>query len=116
MAARHRGLRRPANFDVVRTGKIGVDAALHADFGGTSRGSLAHAPRDFREAEIIRPATQRVGGLAFGKSAEAAMIGADIRVVDIPRNDVADEAPVHLVAKLVDGTADSRKLGVARPE
>jgi hypothetical protein len=33
-----------------------MDAALHADFGGTARPRLAHAPLDLAEREIVRPA------------------------------------------------------------
>jgi len=94
-------LHRAAQFQVGLAGIVGMDAALHADFGRAAIPCLGRTPRDFGEIEIVRDASQRLMGLALGEGAEAAFIAADIGVVDVAVDGIGDDVAVDLGAQAV---------------
>ncbi len=88
MHVRHRALHRAAQLDIGLAGIVGMDAALHADFGGAALPGLARTPRHFLQRQVVGLAAQLLADLALGKRAETAFIAADIGVVDITVDDV----------------------------
>ena len=96
MHLRHGLFHRAAQSQIGIAGIIGVDAALHANFGGAAVPGLVGAARDFGQVEIIGRAAQIFMRLALGEGAEAAMVAADIGVVDVAGDDIADGVAVHL--------------------
>src|SRR5213075_2000059 len=84
----HGVLDRPADVDVEVAGEGGMDPPLEADLRGAALPGLVAAAHDLIERdEVGRPA--QVGGeLALRERAEAAAEIADVRVVDVARDDV----------------------------
>ena len=81
---------RAADREIGRS-RIGrMNAALQADFAGAALPRFDDAPLNFFEVEIIGPATQIFAELALRKGAKFAAEIADIGVVDVAGDDVAD--------------------------
>jgi hypothetical protein len=83
---------------VVVTGEGRVDAALEADLGRASIPGLACPADDLVERNEIRGAAQVRRQSALREGAEATAEVADIRVLDVPGDDVADLVAAHLAA------------------
>src|SRR5262249_11261685 len=80
---------------------VGMDAALHADFRPAARPGFFGPPDHFLDGEVVRSATQSLARLPLGEGAEAAMEIADVRIVDVPVDDIADGLAAHAPAQLV---------------
>ncbi len=89
-----------------RAGEARVDPALEADLGGAALPGLARAAGDLGVRDEVRLAAQARGELALRERAEAAAEIADVRVVDVPGDDVRDVVAVDLAAQVVGGRAD----------
>ncbi len=74
------------------------------------------AAHDFLEREVIRRAAQRLVRLALGEGAEVAAIGADVGVVDVAVDDVADGVAARRSAQFIGRGDDAAVVGVARRE
>ena len=70
-----------------------VDAALEADLDGAALPRLLDAADDLVERREVGGAAQVLGELALRERAEAALEVADVRVLDVPRDDVRDVSP-----------------------
>ena len=116
MDAGRRPLHRAADVEIGRAGVVRVDAALHADFGGAARPRLGGAALDLVEREVIGRAAEVLAELALGEGAELAAIGADIGVVDVAGDDVADRVAVDRAAQRVGGVAHRGEIAVAGGE
>jgi hypothetical protein len=116
MDLRHRTLDATADLEIGGPCIARVYPALHAHFRRAALPRFARAPLDFTERQIVWLAAQIFGGLAFRKGAEAAAIRADVRVIDIAIDDVADYIAVRLCPELVCGGADGQKVPPARLE
>src|SRR5579863_443730 len=99
--SRNCGFDRTQQGQVGLAGVTGIDPALHADLGGASVPGLRRPPRDFVKREVIRPTPQLLSSSAFRKSAEAALEGADVGVIDIAVDDVAYDCAVGLLAQFI---------------
>ncbi len=104
-------LRRAADLQVGVPGEGGMDASLHAHLRAAPVPGFAHAALDFIEVDQIRRAPQVLVRSAFGERAEAALVQANVRVVD-----VADDGVTHRVAdgrlsNLVGDSADAHEIG-----
>ncbi len=108
-----RAFDRAADVEVEVAGEGGVDAALQADLDGAALPRLLGAADDLVDRDEVRPAAQVVGQLAFREGAEAAAEVADVRVVDVARDDVGDGVAVHLAAERI-GAARGPRGGRAR--
>ena len=86
--------------------------ALQAHLDRAAIPRLPAAPDDLVERHQVRRPAQVLGELALRERAEAAAEVADVRVVDVPRDDVADGVAAHLTAKRV-GRARDRRLSLA---
>ena len=93
-----------------------VDPALEADLDGAAVPRLVRAADDLLVRHHVRGAAQVLGELAFRERAEAALEVADVRVVDVPRDDVGDLVAVHLAAQRVGGGEDAVELVAAGGE
>src|SRR5208282_1364331 len=82
-------LDRTANIEIGRTRVFRMDATLHADLARPARPRLARAAFDLLECQVIGPAAQVLAQLALREGAELAAEIADVRVVDVPVDDVA---------------------------
>ena len=100
----------------VSPGEGGVDAALEADLDRAAVPGLARAAHDLLERHDVRLPAQVRGQLALREGAEAAAEVADVRVVDVPRDDVADLVAADLAAQLVGGGEHRAEVGAARLE
>src|SRR5579863_7740151 len=98
---RDRRLDGAANAEIGLAGVIRMDAALKTYLGGASLPRLGRAAHDFLEREVIGRAAQRLVRLALGKGAELATIVADVGIVDVAVDDVADGVAGHCLAKSV---------------
>src|SRR6266511_2853659 len=101
-------LDRRADLDVVVTREAGVNAALQAHLDRAALPGLAASADDLFERHQIGAATEVLGELPLREGAEAAAEVADVRVVDVARDNVGNGVAVDLAAKLV-GTADDRR-------
>ena len=113
---RDRRLDGAANAEIGLAGVIRMDAALKAYLGRASLPRLGRAAHDFLEREVIGRAAQRLMRLALGEGAELATIGADVGIVDVAVDDVADDVAARRPAKLVGCGDDAAVVGVARRE
>ena len=116
MHLRDRRLDGATNAEIGLAGVIRMDAALKADFSGASLPCLDRAAHDFLKREVVRRAAQRLMRLSLGKGAELATVVADIGVVDIAIDDVADDVAARCAAKLIGRGNDAAVIGVARRE
>ena len=78
-----------------------VDAALEADLGRAAIPRLAGAADDLLVRDEVRRAAQIRRQPALREGAEAAAEVADVRVLDVPRDDVADLVAADLPAQPV---------------
>ena len=97
-------------------GVVRMDAALKAHLGRASLPRLGRAAHDFLERKVIGRAAQRLMRLALGEGAERAAIGADVGVVDVAVDDVADDVAARRPAKLIGCGDNAAVIGVARRE
>ena len=112
---RHRRLDRPADAEIGGAGVVGVDAALQADLGGAALPCLARRGARFPRRQIVRRAAQFLAALALGEGAELAAIIADVGIVDIAVDDVADPCRRD-PPPIVGGGAHAAKAVAARRE
>src|SRR4029077_2615904 len=96
MHTRYRLAHCAADVDVGGAGEVGMDPALHADFGCTALPRFTCARRDFLERQIVWPSAQVLAHLAFRESAELAFERADIGVIYVARYDVRDDVAAHV--------------------
>ena len=106
----HRFLHRAADAQVGLAGVVGVDAALHADFRRAALPGLDGATHDLFEFQVVGLAAQVLAQLALGEGAELALEVADVRVVDVPVDDVGHRVAVHFAPDRVRGGADGGEL------
>ena len=90
-----------------------MDAALQADLGGAARVGLDGASRDLVHAQEVGGAAQVLRELALREGAEAALEVADVRVVDVPADDVGDPVAGALEAAPVGSRGEQLDLGPA---
>src|SRR6185436_2664677 len=74
---------------------------LEADLRRAARPRLLGAAHDLLVRDEVRRAAQVRRELALRERAEAAAEVADVRVLDVPRHDVADDIAVHLAAERI---------------
>ena len=93
-----------------------MDPALEADLDRAALPGLLDAADDLVERDEVRRAAQVRGQLALRERAEAAAEVADVRVLDVPRDDVADLVAADLAPEPVGGGEDALRLLAARVE
>src|SRR5262245_39297182 len=93
-----------------------MDAALQADLGGAARPRLFHAPGDLLVRDEIGGAAQVFGQLALREGAEPAPEVANVRVLDVPGDDVGDLVAVDLAPQAVGSGEDALPLLAAGTE
>src|ERR1700722_4551461 len=93
-----------------------MDAALEANLRGAPFPRLGRAANDFLKSKVIRRAPQRLMLFALGKGTERAAVGADVGVVDVAVDDVADGVAADSSAKLIGRGDNALVIGVARRE
>src|SRR5205807_1573082 len=93
-----------------------VDPALQADFGRAAFPCLDAAADDLLVRNQVRLAAQVRRQLALRERAEAAAEVADVRVLDVPRDDVGDRVADHLAPETVGVRTDTLPLLPARAE
>ena len=101
MHVRQRVPDRPANLEIRAPGEIGMDAALQADLGRAALPGFVRAPHDFVQAQYIRRTAQRFTGLAFRERAELALVLAQVGVIDIAVDHIADAVAATRFAQFV---------------
>ena len=102
-----RRLHGAGEVEVRRSGQVRVDAALHADLGGTCRRGLADPGTDLVEREGV--GIDVLGALR--ERTEAAAGVADIGEVDIAVDDVGHVVTHHLAAKVIGQGDDGVERG-----
>ena len=112
----HRVTDRAHHARVVVTRERRVDPALQADLGRAALPRLLGSTHDLLERHEIRRPAQVRRELPLRERAEAAAEVADVRVLDVPRDDVGDLVAADLAAKRVGGGADASSLLPARLE
>src|SRR6266852_4053323 len=98
---RDRRLDGAANAEIGLAGVFRMDATLEAYFGSASLPCLGRAAHDFLKGEVIGRAAQRLMRLTLGKGAELATIVADIGIVDVAVDDIADGIAARCPAKFI---------------
>src|SRR5438046_2925966 len=93
-----------------------MDPALQADLGGPATPRLLAATDDLVERNEVGGPAQVLGELALRERAEAAAEVADVRVLDVPRHDVADLVAADLAAHPVGRGEDALTLLSASAE
>ena len=112
----HGLLHGAADLEVGLAGEARVDPALEADLRRAALPRLARAAGDLAGRHDVRAAAQVRGEPALREGAEAAAEVADVRVVDVPRDDVGDDVAVPLPAPLVGGGEHGGEVRAARLE
>ncbi len=105
-----------ADLQVRLAGEGGVDAALEADLDGAAVPRLPRPAHDLLDRHDIGLPAQVRGQLALREGAEAAAEVADVRVVDVARDDVADLVAADLSPKLVGRREHRAEVGATRFE
>ena len=72
---------------------------------------LRHARLDFRQGQVVAAFAQVLGHAPLGKGAETAAEIADVGVVDVAVDHVADRVAVHRAAQVVGGLDYERFIG-----
>ena len=93
-----------------------MDAALKADFGAAALPRLDRASGHFADVEQVGGAAQVFRETALRKGAKAAAEVADVRVVDVPADDVRDVVADPLASSLVGESGQECDLGSARAQ
>ena len=86
---------------VVLAGERRMDPALQADLGRAAVPRLPRAPDDLLVRDEVRRAAQVRRQLPLREGAEAAAEVADVRVLDVPGDDVADLVAADLAPQPV---------------
>lgn len=89
---------------------IRMDAALKAHLGRTARNSFSGAVPHLGEVKLVGWPTRCLAA-AFGKGAKAAFIEADICVVDVAVDDVADDVSDRFAPDSVGRVDDQADIG-----
>ena len=113
---RHGVLHRPDHRQVVVTVEPGMNSALQTDLGRAPVPGLQRSPGDLLQRYEVRLPPQIACELPLGERAEPAAEIADIGVLDVARDDVADVVPAHLPSFRVRGGEDAMQLLIARSE
>ncbi len=113
---RHGVLDRAHDGLVVLAGERRMDAALQADLRRAALPRLDDAADDLVVRDEIRRAAEVRGELPLRERAEAAAEVADVRVLDVARDDVAHLVAADLAAEPVGGGEDALALLAARLE
>ncbi len=116
MHAGHRLAHRAADFEIMIAGIFGMDAALHADFGGAALPGFRRAAHDLLGREVVGRAAQVGRQLAFGEGAEAAAEVADVGVVDVAHDGVRHGVADHLAPQRIGGLSHRREIAAASGE
>ena len=116
MQTREPPLDRAYDGEVVVARERRVDAALQADLGRAAFPRLAQRAHDLVVRDEVRRAAQVRRELALREGAEAAAEVADVRVLDVARDDVGDLVAVDLAAQPVGGGEDTLAFLAARAE
>ena len=114
--AGHRVLDRPHDREVVVAVERRVNTALEADLDGAALPCLLDAPHDLVHGQEIRRPAEVLGELPLRERAEAALEVADVRVLDVPRDDVRDGVAVQLASQAVGGCEDTVALAAPGAE
>src|SRR6188768_504965 len=93
-----------------------MDSALQADLGRAALPRLPRAPDDLLERDEVRRAAQVRREPALRERAEAAPEVADVRVLDVARDDVADLVAADLAPQPVRRREDALPLIATRTE
>src|SRR3546814_5395323 len=93
-----------------------MDAALHAVFRGAAFPGFAHAAADFVVVDEVGCAAQVLVRATLRECAEAALVQADVRVVDVANDRVADGVADRLRAQPIGGGADGDEVGATCAE
>ncbi len=113
---RHRVLDRAHDRLVVVAVERRMDPALQAHLGRAAIPRLDDAARDLVERHEERRPAQVRRELALRERAEAAAEVADVRVLDVARDDVGDVVAAHLAPQPVGGREHALALLAARAE
>ena len=112
----HRRLDRRHDGRVVLACERRVDPALEADLGRAALPRLAHPPDDLVLGDEVGRASEVLGELALRERAEPTAEVADVRVLDVPRDDVRDLVAAGLAPQRVGRREDALPLGTAGGE
>ena len=107
---RELGLDRGDDVGVVVAREGGMDPTLEADLGRAALPGLARAADDLLERHEVRRAAQVGRELPLREGAEAAAEVADVRVLDVPGDDVGDLVAADLAAEPVGRGEDALPL------
>ena len=80
---------------------VGMDSTLHTDLGSAALPCVDAAPSYFFGTYVIRLTAQILAATAFRKSTELTFEIADVGVIDIAVNHIADCVARHLFAQRV---------------
>ena len=112
----HGVLDRAHDGDVVVAVERRVDPALEADLGRASVPRLGGPADDLLVRHEVGLAAEVRRQLSLREGAEAAAEVADVRVLDVPGDDVGDLVAVHLPSEPVGLREHALALGAAGPE
>ena len=106
----HSALHRTRHVDVVVAVEVRVDAALQGHFCGTEGSGLHGTVRDVVERQQVGGAAQVERHRPLREPAEAALVGAHVRVVDVAVVDPRDGVSHCVKAELVGVVGDEADL------
>ena len=114
--ARRGGFRGAKDREVRLAGIGRVDAALEAHLAGPARSGFRHAAGDFGVIKIVGRPAQRCVAPALRECAEPAGVSADVGVIHVAVDDVADRVSRHPPSQRIGGRADAFDIGTTRGE
>src|SRR3954466_6476208 len=91
-----------------------MDASLQTDLARAAIPGLLAAPHDLLVRDEVRRSAQIRGELPLRERAEAAAEITDVRVLDVPRDDVGHLVSAHLAAQPVGRCKDAVPFVAAR--
>src|SRR5207248_360083 len=101
---------------VVLTGESRMNPALKTHFGRAALPGFARTPDDLVKRNEIRGSAQIRGQFSFRERAEAAAEVADVRVLDVSRDDVGHVVTARLATQTIGGGEHAVQLLAAGAE
>ncbi len=92
---------RTGHAHVVVAVKVRVDSALETDLGGPHAGAIGCPVGDLRNLQAVRSAPQVKRHRPLREATESTLVGADVRVVDVPVRHEGDRIAVDPAAQVV---------------
>ncbi len=97
----------PANINIGLPAVAWMNTPLQADLHRTTLPGVVGTGLDFGQWQIVCGFPQLLWSAPFGKSTELTLEAADIRIVDVSRDDIGDIVAIHRGTKIISSSAQN---------